>query len=239
MPYLNNSLCIEMNYQPNITLITSAIAEPARALILTVLMDGCAYTATELANVAGIGRSTASSHLAKLLHAGLIEQTPQGRHKYFRLASSEVAEMIENIMSVSHDHHSKRVVSGPKNSALRDARICYDHLAGTQGVWFYDQLVAHKFISLETKTITDAGTSFFANWSLNLDESYKGSRPFCRSCLDWSERRPHLAGVLGARWLKQLFDMAWCQREKESRIITFTQRGAAQWKNLFSNLTDT
>ncbi|MFM9940102.1 MAG: ArsR/SmtB family transcription factor [Hyphomicrobiaceae bacterium] len=221
--------------------IAAVVGEPARAAMLTVLMDGRAVTAAELAAVAGITAQTASTHLARLLAAELITVERQGRHRYHRLASPSVARMLEGLMqhASSKDWAQRAPRTGPRDEALRRARTCYDHLAGRLGVAIAGALVAtgHVEIQDEAGLITDAGARFFAKSGILLPDAAKGrlvSRPLCRMCLDWSERRPHLAGRLGAAICRHGFDQGWLRRIDGTRAVAVTPKGEIAIPKFFS-----
>ena len=213
---------------PNITTIAALIGDHARAQALTVLMAGKALTATELADAAGVTRQTISTHLARLVDAGLLAVDPQGRHRYFRIADADVARMLETLMGAASDTGRPQRRTGPRDPALRKARVCYDHLAGELGVLVYDRLVDRGAFTLgaEGMTLTPQGASVVAE--LGIDGAAgAGRRPFCRSCLDWSERRHHLAGVLGAALLGRFETLGWARRQPESRVLVFSPDGEA------------
>lgn len=220
--------------------VAAAISEPARAAMLTVLMDGRALTAAELATVAGITPQTASTHLARLVATELVTVESQGRHRYHRLANSRVARMLEGLMQhASGKDWAKRAPrTGPRDEALRRARTCYDHLAGRLGVAIADAMVARGHIEIEDEAglITDSGTRFFARIGLDLPDPRKGrlvTRPLCRLCLDWSERRPHLAGRLGAAICRHGFDQGWLRRIDGTRAVAITPKGQAALGKVF------
>ena len=212
--------------------VAAVIGEPARAAMLTVLMDGRALTAAELAGVAGITPQTASSHLARLIGAELVTVHQQGRHRYHRLAGPGVARLIESLMQHATGEAGPRrhLRTGPREEAMRRARTCYDHLAGRLGVAIADALVArgHVEIDDEAGLVTDGGAAFFASIGVALPASGpRSSRPLCRPCLDWSERRPHLAGHLGAAICAHGFDAAWLRRIAGTRAVSVTPKGQA------------
>ena len=188
-----------MKEGPDIALIGSLIGDPARANMLTTLMTGKALTASELAAEAGITAQTASSHLSKLETAGLLTQRKQGRHRYFALADDEVGNLLEAMMGLAAKRGHMRARTGPRDPALRKARVCYNHLAGDYGVRMFDSMVARELLVEEGEEIslTDAGEVFVGELGIALPELTQSRRPLCRSCLDWSERRTHLAGTLG------------------------------------------
>ena len=207
--------------------IAALIGDPARAAMLTGLMDGRALTATELAATAGVTPQTASSHLSRLVDAGLLRVERQGRHRYHRLASPEVARMLEGIMQVASGLAPARpVVVGPRDAALRAARTCYDHLAGRLGVAIADALVAGGQLDFDAEAgiVTDRGLALFRGLGIEADTGRR-KRVLCRPCLDWSERRPHLAGVLGAALCAHCFDQGWIRRVSASRAVAVTPLG--------------
>jgi DNA-binding transcriptional ArsR family regulator len=212
---------------PNITNIAAMIGDHARAEVLTVLMSGMALTATELADAAGVTRQTISTHLAKLQDAGLLSVESQGRHRYFRIADAEVAQLLESLMGVAFGTGAVRVRSSPREPALRKARVCYDHLAGELGVLVYESLARHGAFSLDADGVklTDAGRDAVRALGIDLDKLPASRRPFCRTCLDWSERRSHLAGQLGTALLDRFQQLGWAQRVPESRVLAFTPEG--------------
>ncbi|MBZ6074739.1 ArsR/SmtB family transcription factor [Microvirga puerhi] len=213
--------------------IASLMGDVARANILSALMDGRALTASELAWHSGVSASTASGHLAKLSEARLISMARQGRHRYYRLASSEVAQAIEALMAVASVGPKRHRPVGPKDEALRRARTCYDHLAGRLGIALADTLTERHYIVLSDSAgaVTDEGRRFFCDFGIDPDAGSGRGRALCRTCLDWSERRPHLAGRLGAALCDRLFELGWVERIKDSRALAITasgQRGLAE-----------
>jgi len=206
------------------------IGDPARANMLVALLDGRALTAGELARAAGITPQTASGHLARLTEAGLLALEKQGRHRYHRLASSDVAQMIEGMMAVAGalDAQRRPVVVGPRDKALRRARTCYDHLAGEVAVAIADRLSerGHVELSPDGAALTDAGAQFLAGIGIALPAPGRHT-VFCRPCLDWSERRPHLAGVVGAALYKGCVAQGWLRPVEGSRAVTVTRAGEA------------
>jgi DNA-binding transcriptional ArsR family regulator len=208
-----------MKEGPDIALIGSLIGDPARANMLTALMGGQALTSTELAAHAGITLQTASSHLAKLEAGGLVTQRKQGRHRYYALSEDEVGLMLESLMGFAASRGLTRHRPGPKDPALRKARVCYNHLAGDYGVRMLDSLVAARQIEVagEELALTDAGRDRIEALGIDYTALRKSRRPICRTCLDWSERRSHLAGSLGEALLTLFIDRGWAKREKDSR----------------------
>lgn len=217
-----------MKYGPDIARIAALIGDPARANMLNSLAAGPALTASELAVEAGVTKQTASAHLAKLLDAGLVAVASQGRHRYFRLEGDDVARLLEQLMGVAAGRKAaRRVRTGPKEPALRHARVCYDHLAGELGVALFDAMSANKWLSVKRDevSVTPSGRRFFADFGVDLAALEAERRPLCRACLDWSERRTHLAGSLGEALLDRVFDLGWARRERDSRVVNFTRAG--------------
>lgn len=216
-----------MRNGPDIAATAALIGDPARAAILSALMDGQALTATELAAEGGVTPQTASAHLAKLEQGGLLARAKQGRHAYFRLASPDVAHVLEALMNLSHGTGPKRARPGPKDAALREARVCYNHLAGRRGVQMYESLSRRG-------ALTPGSVMTAALVPLALDPAQlTGRSPLCRDCLDWSERKSHLAGRLGRAILSAMEAQAWVTRDRDSRAIKFTAKGALAFDAAF------
>jgi len=224
-----------MKEGPDIAQIGSLIGDPARANMLTALMGGKALTATELAAAGGITLQTASTHLAKLEAGGLLSQRKQGRHRYFALADDGVGKLLESIMGFAAGRGHLRHRPGPKEPALRKARICYDHLAGDYGVRMLDSLIAAGAIDAigDGLALTEKGEDRFKCIGIDVHGLKASRRPLCRSCLDWSERRAHLAGSLGKALLSSFFDRGWARRTAESRSVIFSPEGERQFLQLF------
>lgn len=223
-----------MSAGPSLSRIASLIGERGRAEILGALMGGRALTATELADVAGITRPTVSAHLGKLQAAHLIAAEKQGRHRYFRLASSEIAHLLEGMMGAAHAIDADRRF-GPSDPELRKARICYDHLAGALGVLVYDGLSARRMLRTTTDgiSLTDDGWQPFTRIGIVRARIDARRRPLCRACIDWSERRHHLAGALGAALLERLLELRWAGRVRDSRVIRFSAIGEKKLREIF------
>jgi DNA-binding transcriptional ArsR family regulator len=218
--------------------VASLAGDPGRAGMLHALMDGRALTATELARVAGITPQTASGHLSRLTAGGLVAVEKQGRHRYHRLASPAVARMLESIMQVAADAAlpQRKAFVGPRDLALRAARTCYDHLAGHLGVALADALVANGQIELATDAgiVTNSGAALFNRLGIDLDAgSKRKGRLVCRPCLDWSERRPHLAGAVGAALCKHCFSEGWIKHAEGTRAVTITVKGQRSFREVF------
>jgi len=212
---------------PVIARTAALLGDPARANMLTALMDGRALTVSELAEVAGVTLPTASGHLARLFEAELVTAEKQGRSRYFRLSGPDVAEVLEGLMALAQRTGAVRVRTGPRDPALRRARICYDHLAGAAGVAVMDGLVERGWLtSGEAPQLTDAGRRGLTDFGLPVERLAGARRPLCRRCLDWSERRSHLGGALGAALLQQIVDVGWARRT-DGRVIVISAAGAA------------
>ncbi|MBY4894547.1 winged helix-turn-helix domain-containing protein [Rhodobacteraceae bacterium N5(2021)] len=225
-----------MTQGPDITRIAMLIGDPARANMLLALMDGRALTAGELAEVGGISAATASGHLAQLVDAGLLWPRKQGRHRYFALADADVAHALETLDGLAAAKGHMRHKPGPKDAALREARICYDHLAGAHAVRMFDCLASggHLTVYHEDIGLTAQGATFIEGLGIDVDALSRLSRPLCRVCLDWSERRSHLAGALGAALLARFEELQWLRRSRDSRHVTFTPDGARAFAKAFS-----
>jgi DNA-binding transcriptional ArsR family regulator len=202
--------------------IAALVGDPGRANMLAAMLDGRAHTATELARLAGIAAPTASGHLGKLKHGGLITVVSQGRHRYFRLASVEVARMLEGIMVVAVGKIDTPRRATPRvDPELRRARTCYDHIAGELGVAIADTLVKRGAVELsdDGAAVTPSGRAWLSDVGFALECDQGGRRPLCRPCLDWSERRPHLAGTLGAAFLERGLNKGLLRRRQDSRAL--------------------
>lgn len=203
--------------------------------MLTALMDGRALTVTELAHAAGITIQTASGHLSKLETANILTAEKQGRHRYFRLSGHDVAQVLESLMGLAQRTGAVRVRTGPKDQALRTARVCYDHLAGERGVELLDAALRKGLIEEGKELLlTSQGHAFFCDLGLDMETLGKGRRPVCRACLDWSERRSHLGGALGAALLKDFVAKGWVRRDK-GRVVTFTPEGKRHFEAVFGS----
>lgn len=222
--------------------IAALAGDPTRAGMLHSLMDGRALTASELARAGGITPQTASGHLARLVAAGLLAVETQGRHRYHRLASPAVARMMESIMEVASDAASARrpIVVGPRDAALRTARTCYDHLAGRLGVALADALVVggHMELGSDAGLLTDSGVALLGDIGIDVEgivarRGKRSGRLLCRPCLDWSERRPHLAGAVGAALCAHCFAKGWIRRSEGTRAVSITPKGQQGFRKAF------
>jgi DNA-binding MarR family transcriptional regulator len=182
-----------------------------------------------------VSKPTASAHLAKLVDAGLVTVERQGRHRYFRLADRDVADLLEHLMGVAFRTGAVRLQVGPREPALRTARVCYDHLAGDVGVAWFESLEARDLIrrNRDRLEVTDAGQATFAEIGLDIGALASQRRPLIRTCLDWSARRQHLAGALGSALLDRTLALGWARRSTASRAIEFSPKGQWALRDLF------
>src|SRR5262245_23660690 len=220
---------------PIIAEIAALVGDPARATMVSALLDGRALTASELALAARITPQTASTHLAKLTEAGLLSGVRSGRRRYFRLASPAVADMIDGIVAVALEKRPRYRPLSQQARALSAARICYDHLAGRLSVDLADSFVFRKYVVLdgEAAEITTAGTRFLTEFGIELPTSRSTRRHFCRLCLDWTERRPHIAGAVGTALTKRYFELGWMERMKRSHAVVVTPLGRRGFQQTF------
>ena len=229
-----------MKSGPDIAMVAALVGDPARANMLTALLSGKALTASELAQEAGVTPQTASSHLAKLEGGGLIEPEKQGRHRYYRLTGPDVAHVLEGLAGLAERAGHTRVRTGPKEPALRRARICYDHLAGDLGVQMLDSMTRQKLLRHRKQeiTLTSEGERFLEK-QLQISPQMLAHprRPVCKACLDWSERRHHLAGTLGAALMHRFTELKWAARDATpgSRVVNFTRNGEKHFARLFGS----
>jgi len=203
--------------------------------MLSALLDGRALTASELAFAARVTPQTASTHLAKLTETGLLSVIPEGRHRYFWLASPKVVDMLDGIVAVALEARPRYRPLSRQVRELSAARICYDHLAGRLSVDITNFFTAHEYIVLgdEAAEITSAGSRFINAFGVDLSILSSTRRHFCRLCLDWTERRPHIAGAVGAALTKRYFDLGWTERMKHSRAIIVTALGKRGFSKTF------
>lgn len=221
--------------------IGSLIGDPTRASMIVALMDGRALTSTELSAVAGVTPQTASSHLGQLLAAGLLAVERQGRHRYHRLASPSIARMVEGMMTVASENAASvthAVRTGPRDQAMRLARTCYDHLAGRVAVAIAETMIERGQIDLSADggSVTGKGDAFLQAIGIDLSRASgrsRSKRMFCRPCLDWSERRLHIAGSMGAALLTHMTSRNWLKPVAGSRAVTITLEGRRDLDALF------
>jgi len=227
-----------MGETPDVARIASLIGDRARATMLVTLMSGQALTATELAAVANVTKPTASSHLHKLVGARLVSVAAQGRHRYFRLADRRVAELLERLIGVADgraESHAGSRTFGPRDPQMRKARVCYDHIAGELGVLAHDSLARRGLMGVgaDGTELSDAGAEFFVTLGVDVGGLSVRRRPLCRVCLDWSERRYHLGGALGAALLTRCLDRGWARRSRASRSLLFSAEGERAFRRHF------
>jgi DNA-binding transcriptional ArsR family regulator len=224
-----------MNEDPRLAEIAALVGDPARANILTALLDGRALTASELAYFAGVSPQTTSGHLAKLTQSRMLALQKQGRHRYYRLATPQVGRMIESIMEVAVAAPARYRPLSKVDTALRAARTCYDHFAGRLGVGLADALCrrGHIVLADEGGEVTEAGMAFLSRFGLDLEEARRRRRAYCRPCLDWTERRPHLGGAVGAALATRCFALHWVERQRDSRALAVTAAGRRGLAEIF------
>ncbi len=214
-----------MDAEPDIARLARTIGDSTRIHMLNALMEGRALTAKELAYGAGIAPATATAHLSKLENEGLVSATAQGRHKYYRLASAEVAHLIESLTALAPQPQD----TAPKvEQPIRIARFCYDHLAGRLGTRLTEALTVRGVLAKADKTftVTRKGESWFETFDIDLSALRRGRRKFAYPCLDWSERRDHLGGALGAALAQRLIALGWIEKNRRSRVLSVTRAGA-------------
>jgi DNA-binding transcriptional ArsR family regulator len=214
--------------------VAALVGDTARARMLDALADGRTLTAGELAYTARVAAPTASAHLARLVDGGLLRVIQQGRHRYYRLASPRVGDMLEHIMRVAAvDGPPRHRPRGAGDEAFTLARYCYDSLAGRLGVALADALVSNDYLELEDDAgaVTPAGSVFLCDFGIDL--AHPGGRMFCRPCIDLTERRPHLAGALGAKIARRCFELGWIERVRDGRAVTITAGGRIGLRQTF------
>jgi len=214
--------------------VAAMIGEPARAKMLWNLLDGRAYTASELAMAADISGTSASNHLAKLLDADLLKVERQGRHRYFSFSKPEIAYVVESLASLS-GHSSKKIERETAVTGIKYCRSCYDHLAGHVGVKITEALEEKKAIRKHANCylVTNSGWKLLAELDIAKGEMINNRRPLTRQCLDWSERRPHIAGQVGAMLLDTMLEKSWFKRMRFSRELIITTKGRSEIQKLF------
>jgi DNA-binding transcriptional ArsR family regulator len=220
----------------NIGFTSSLISDPSRAAILMALLAGQALPASELAYRARISPQTASSHLSKLVEGRLVTVERRGRHRYYKLAGPEIGQALETLLAIAPQTPTLRQSLTDEQSAIRVARTCYDHLAGRLGVHLTLALVKKKVISPDDRhyAVTKKGEKWFAEFGIDIDRLKQTRRIFANQCFDWTERQPHLAGVLGAAILNRLFERRWIVRIKEDRAVHVTSQGKEMLTKIFS-----
>jgi DNA-binding transcriptional ArsR family regulator len=221
---------------PDISIVAALIGDPARANMLMALMSGLALSGTELAAEAGVTLSTASGHLGKLEKTGLVIARKQGRTHYFRLADPDVAAAVEGLIPIATRVGHLRMRPGPRDQAMRQARSCYDHLAGRLAVALLEHWLARKVLREADGALqlTPVGRGRLKRLGIEIAALEQSKRPLCRTCIDWSERRRHLGGALGAAALDHLLDHRWAVREGRSRVLRFSPSGEQSFVRWYS-----
>ncbi|MFM1655185.1 ArsR/SmtB family transcription factor [Brevibacillus sp. B_LB10_24] len=216
-----------MSANPNIAKVAALIGDTSRVAMLVSLLGGKAMPASELARTARISPQTASTHLAKMVEGGLLVHETYGRHKYFRLASSEVGHALEALQAIAPVKPVKSLRESEQMNALHFARTCYDHLAGKIGVALTDRLLELGLIEESGKdyVLREAGKKRLQDFGVDVEQNPKSRRFFARKCLDWSERRHHLAGSLGAALTRRLFELGWIEHFPDGRAVRLTDAG--------------
>ncbi|QKW26805.1 helix-turn-helix transcriptional regulator [Streptomyces seoulensis] len=225
---------------PGLAALAALVADETRAACLLALLDGRAWTAGELARHAGVAASTLSEHLGRLVGGGLLAEERQGRHRYVRLADARTAQLVEDLVAqvAPAEHRPRTLREAGAASAMARARTCYDHLAGRLGIALTDALTARGLLRQDTGfALTDAGVAWFGAAGIGLDRT--GRRPLARACLDWTERRPHLAGVSGAALCRHAFDAGWCVRIGTRRAVRLTPAGERALSELLGVTAET
>ena len=224
-----------MSNAPQIAEVAALVGDPARASMLCALLGGRALTATELSFAAGVSPQTTSGHLAKLSAANLLVQMKQGRHRYYRLSGPQVGQMLEGIMSVAMNGPPRYQPKSRVDEQMRHARTCYDHFAGVLGVGLADAMTARDFVVLgdEGGEVTPAGLEFLAKLGVDLSAARAKRRVFCRPCLDWTERRPHIGGAVGAALAERCLDLKWVERMRDHRALVITPAGRRGFREFF------
>ncbi|MET0219616.1 MAG: helix-turn-helix transcriptional regulator [Tardiphaga sp.] len=224
----SRAIVFGMTTAANMVEVAALVGDTARATMLAALMGGQALTSSELADIAHITRPTASGHLAQLTDARLLAVTASGRNRYYRIASPLVARMLESISAVAAiDMPPRYRPRSAHDDATRFARTCYDHLAGAVGVAIADAMAARRLVafSCDGGEVTEAGGRFLADFGADLSEAAAGRRIFCRACLDWSERRFHIGGHVGAEIWRCCHARGWFKRQRDSRAVSLTGAG--------------
>src|SRR5262245_34495040 len=216
--------------------VAALVGDPARANILCALLGGRALTATELAFAAGVSPPTTSGHLGKLHAARLLVLMKQGRHRYYRLAGPHIGQMLESIMNVALAGPPRFQPRSKLDEQFRRARTCYDHIAGRLGVGLAERLAERELVILgdEGGEVTPAGADFLSKLGVDLSAARARRRIFCRPCVDWTERRMHIGGAVGAALASRLFQMKWIERVRDNRALIITPAGRRSLAEIFT-----
>jgi DNA-binding transcriptional ArsR family regulator len=221
---------------PDVAGVAELFGDPVRAAMLHALLDGRELPATDLASRAGASPQAASAHLAKLVSGGLLEARSAGRQRLFRLTSPDVGHAMEALAAIAAPARVRALGQATAMQRLREARSCYDHLAGRIGVAVADYLVGGKFLDAANAefVVTRRGKGFFASFDIDLDDLRDARRSFARQCMDWTERRPHVAGALGASLLNRFLEQRWLVRNSRDRALALTPGGRAEFTRQFN-----
>ena len=216
-----------MNAEDKFVSISTLMCEPTRARMLWNLLDGRAYTASELSIVSDTSPTSASNHLSKLLEADIVKVEVQGRHRYYSLSNSEVAFAVEALANLAHGKTDKSIKKEPLKNGVKYCRTCYDHLAGFVGVTIAETFEAKGFLvkSKDMYLVSEKGWKWFEILNICKNDCDHKRRPITRQCLDWSERRPHLAGLLGSEFLNKVLERKWFKKVQFSRELILTSKG--------------
>lgn len=213
----------------------SLLSDSSRSIMLTYMLDGRFHTSGELARAAGITPQTASFHLKKLEEAGFLDQTKQGRHRYYGLKDTSIAQVIESLLTITPPAHISSFKQAAEDKAIRYARTCYDHLAGSLGIQVAKALVDSGYISQDHDQffLTAKGTDFFSDFGIDVETARRKRRAFSHCCLDWSERKHHLAGALGHAMLERFLELDWLRKKSDSRALLLTEEGKYGFAEVF------
>ena len=216
-----------MDVEDKFVSISALLCEPTRARMLWNLLDGRAYTASELSIVAATSPTSASNHLSKLLEAEIVKVEIQGRHRYYALSNAEVAYVVEGLANLANNNSTKKVKKEPEKNGVKYCRTCYDHLAGFVAVTIVDTLETKGYLSKSNNIyfVSEKGWEWFLFLNIPKEKFDNNRRPLTRQCLDWSERRPHLAGQLGAEFLNKMLQRKWFRKVEFSRELVITAKG--------------
>ncbi|TEA45667.1 transcriptional regulator [Bacillus sp. BH2] len=225
-----------MSINPNVAEVAFLLGEKSRAAILISLMDGRLHTASELAYMAAIKPQTASFHLSKLIESNLVNVDKQGRHRYYQLANEEVARILESFLAISPPPEVRSLKQSSQVKLLREARTCYDHLAGKLGVGLTESMLNTGYLEKEERNfvVTPKGEQFFTDFGIDLGQLKRKRRSFSHACIDWSERHHHLAGALGNELMKRFLDLSWIVQVPSVRAVKVTDKGKVGFKQYFN-----
>ncbi|MFU2033135.1 ArsR/SmtB family transcription factor [Bacillus wiedmannii] len=225
-----------MSINPNVAEVAFLLGEKSRAAILISLMDGRFHTASELAYMAAIKPQTASFHLSKLIGSNLVNVDKQGRHRYYQLANEEVARILESFLAISPPPEVRSLKQSSQVKLLREARTCYDHLAGKLGVGLTESMLNTGYLEKEERNfvVTPKGEQFFTDFGIDLGQLKRKRRSFSHACIDWSERHHHLAGALGNELMKRFLDLSWIVQVPSIRAVKVTDKGKVGFKQHFN-----